>query len=348
MLKKSPNSWEVSPNVVVSRDYQFMCSQPGQDLIGEDIRQQGLNRVVVAACSPMMHEMTFRGACSTSGLNPYLFQMANIREHCAWIHENRAEATTKARALCSAAVGRVAYQEPLEITTAPIHPDTLVIGAGIAGIQAALDLAESGNQVYLVEKDSTIGGNMARFDKTFPTLDCSSCILTPKMVSVGHRENIHILTQSDVEEVTGFAGNFQVKVHKQARYVTDASARPVRTAKTVCPVMVPSSFDLGPPAADRHPQGLSPGSSQHLSDRQAGTASVLREACPIGQEAAGYVALIGDGRFAEAAKLIRMRNPLPVVCGRVCYHPCEAECNRGFVEEPIAIQHLKRFALDWQ
>ena len=333
------------PNVVVSRDYQFMCSQPGQDLIGEDIRQQGLNRVVVAACSPMMHEMTFRGACANSGLNPYLFQMANIREHCAWIHENRAEATTKARALCSAAVGRVAFQEPLEITTAPIHPDTLVIGAGIAGIQAALDLAESGNQVYLVEKSSTIGGNMARFDKTFPTLDCASCILTPKMVSVGHRPNIHILTQSEVEEVTGFAGNFRVKVRKQARFVTDACTS-CQDCEQVCPVTVPNPFDLGLQSRTAihkaFPQAVP---NTYLIDKQERPPCF--QACPIGQEAAGYVALIGGGRFAEAAKLIRKRNPLPVVCGRVCYHPCEAECNRGFVEEPIAIQHLKRFALDW-
>lgn len=334
------------PNVVVSRDYQFMCSQPGQDLIAQDIREQGLNRVVVAACSPMMHELTFRGACSSSGLNPYLFQMANIREHCAWIHEDRGEATTKATSLCAAAVSRVALQEPLETSTAPIHPDTLIIGAGIAGIQAALDLAESGHQVYLVERSSTIGGNMARFDKTFPTLDCASCILTPKMVSVGHRQNIQILTQSQVEEVTGFAGNFKVKVTNKARFVTDACTS-CQACEQVCPVMVPSSFDLGlqrrTAIHKAFPQAVP---NTYVIDKQE--RPPCYQACPIGQEAAGYVALIGGGRFEEAAKLIRKRNPLPAVCGRVCYHPCEAECNRGFVEEPISIQHLKRFALDWQ
>ncbi|MDR9451941.1 MAG: FAD-dependent oxidoreductase, partial [Acidimicrobiia bacterium] len=175
------------PGVSVSRNYQFMCSEPGQDLIEQDIREQGLDRVVVAACSPMMHELTFRGAVGRTGLNPYLFQMVNVREHCAWIHSDPVAATNKAIALCNAAIERVVHQEPLFTSEAPIYPDTMVIGAGIAGIQAALDLAQGGNQVYLVERDSTIGGNMARFDKTFPTLDCSSCILTPKMVSVAQR-----------------------------------------------------------------------------------------------------------------------------------------------------------------
>ncbi|NQV07555.1 FAD-dependent oxidoreductase, partial [bacterium] len=225
-------------------------------------------------------------------------------------------------------------------------PDTRIIGAGIAGIQAALDVAESGNQVYLVERDSTIGGNMARFDKTFPTLDCSSCILTPKMVSVAQTENIQILTMSDLGEVSGFAGNYRVNVRKGARYVTDACTS-CQDCIAVCPVQMPNPFDMG----------LSTRTAIHKSFPQAVPNSFLIEkderppcwaACPIGQEAAGYVALIADGRFAEAARLIRQSNPLPVVCGRVCYHPCEEECNRGSVEAPIAIQHLKRFALDWE
>jgi heterodisulfide reductase subunit A len=334
------------PGVSVSRNYQFMCSEPGQDLIEQDIREQGLDRVVVAACSPMMHELTFRGTVGRTGLNPYLFQMVNVREHCAWIHSDSVAATGKAIALCNAAIERVVHQEPLFATTAPIYPDTMVIGAGIAGIQSALDLAQAGNQVYLVERDSTIGGNMARFDKTFPTLDCSSCILTPKMVSVGQTDNIQILSMSDVEEISGFSGNFRVRVRKRARYVTDACTS-CQDCIAVCPVTVPSVFDMG----------MTSRTAIHKTFPQAVPNSYLIEkderppcwsACPIGQEAAGYIALIGDGRFAEAAQLIRQSNPLPVVCGRVCYHPCEEQCNRGFVEEPIAIQHLKRFALDWE
>ena len=334
------------PGVATSHDYLFMCSQTGQDLIAQEIRDRKLDRVVVAACSPMMHELTFRQACEQAGLNRHLFQMVNVREHCAWVHADRGRATEKARALASAAIRRVAHHEELHATTASIHPDTLVIGGGIAGIQAALDLAEGGHEVWLVERSSTIGGNMARFDKTFPTLDCASCILTPKMVSVGHRRNIHILTQAEVEEVSGFAGNFKARVRRRARYVSEKCTS-CQECEKVCPVHVPSAFDMGLKSRTAihkaFPQAVP---NTYVIDKQE--RPPCREACPIGQEAAGYVALIAERRFAEAAELIRMHNPLPVVCGRVCYHICESECNRGFVDEPVAIQHLKRFALDWQ
>jgi heterodisulfide reductase subunit A len=162
------------PSVAISKDYKFMCSDPGQDLIKNDIREQGLNRVVVASCSPRLHEATFRRAVAAAGLNPYLFQMANIREQCAWVHTDKAAATEKAKALVGAAVRRVFLHEPLETKEVPVNPCTLVVGAGIAGIQAALEIADSGHKVYLVEREPSIGGNMARLDKTFPTLDCSA------------------------------------------------------------------------------------------------------------------------------------------------------------------------------
>ncbi len=207
------------PNVVVSQDYKFMCSDPGQDLIKNAIKTNKLNRVVVAACSPLMHELTFRNACEKAGLNKFLFQMANIREHCSWVHDNKDEATLKAKSHASAAISRVALQSPLEVERVKINKDTLVIGAGIAGIQASLEIADSGNNVFLVEKEPSIGGKMALFDKTFPTLDCSACILTPKMVSAGHRENIKLFSWAEVVSVSGFLGNFKVKIKKKARYV---------------------------------------------------------------------------------------------------------------------------------
>ena len=162
------------PSVAIARDYKFMCSDPGQDIIKNDIKEKGLNRVVVASCSPRLHEPTFRRAVASAGLNPYLFEMANIREQCAWVHTDKEMATEKAKALVGAAARRVLLHEPLETKEVAVNPCTLIVGAGIAGIQAALEIADAGRQVYLVERESSIGGNMARLDKTFPTLDCSA------------------------------------------------------------------------------------------------------------------------------------------------------------------------------
>jgi heterodisulfide reductase subunit A len=161
-------------SVVVARDYKYMCSDPGQDLIQNDIKELDLNRIVVASCSPRLHEPTFRRTLVSAGLNPYLFEMANIREQCSWVTEGKEAATEKAKALVSGAVRRVLYHEPLEVAEVPVNPYTLVVGGGIAGIQAALEIADSGHKVYLVEREPSIGGNMARLDKTFPTLDCSA------------------------------------------------------------------------------------------------------------------------------------------------------------------------------
>jgi len=166
-----------------------------------------------------MHETTFRKACDEAGLNPFLFQMANIREHCSWVHTDRQQATAKAKRLVTAAVQRVRHHLPLEEREVPVRPETLVVGGGIAGIEAALRIADSGKKVYLVEKQPSIGGHMAKFDKTFPTLDCAACILTPKMVSVGQHPNIELLSYAEVEEVSGFVGNFKIKVRRKARYI---------------------------------------------------------------------------------------------------------------------------------
>jgi len=206
-------------NVVVAREYKFMCSDPGQILIQDDIEKLGLDRVVVASCSPLMHEPTFRGACERANLNRYLFQMANIREHCSWVTVDPGAATNKAKALVAAAVAKAATLVSLPLKTVPIDQAALVVGGGIAGIQAALDIAESGRTVYLVEKEPSIGGAMARFDKTFPTLDCAACILTPRMVQAGRHQNIRLMTSSEVEEVSGFVGNFKVKIRHKATYV---------------------------------------------------------------------------------------------------------------------------------
>ncbi|MBL6972647.1 MAG: CoB--CoM heterodisulfide reductase iron-sulfur subunit A family protein, partial [Desulfobacterales bacterium] len=191
------------PDVAISRDYLFMCSDPGQELIEKDIKEHNLTRVVVAACSPRMHEKTFQAACQRAGLNPYYFQMACVREHVSWVTADEDEATRKAKTLVAGAINRVNYHQSLETREVSVHPDVLVVGGGIAGMQAALDIGSAGHKVYLVEKEPTIGGHMLQFDKTFPTLDCAACIGTPKMVSVGQDSNIELLTYSEVEEVSG-------------------------------------------------------------------------------------------------------------------------------------------------
>ncbi|MBN1223077.1 MAG: CoB--CoM heterodisulfide reductase iron-sulfur subunit A family protein [Candidatus Aminicenantes bacterium] len=229
------------PHVVISRDYKFMCSDPGQELVKDDIKKLGLNRAIVASCSPLMHEKTFQKACESAGLNRYLFQMANIREHCSWVHKDRKKATDKACSIVNAAVRRIAFQEPLEIKRVKVNPATLIIGGGIAGIQAALEIAESGNPVYLVEKEPSIGGKMALLDKTFPTLDCSACILTPKMVNVGQHEKIHLMTYSEVQEVSGSNGNFSVKILKKPRYVDEEKCTGCGLCYESCPsVRIPA------------------------------------------------------------------------------------------------------------
>jgi len=236
---------EKQPHVVIARDYKFMCSDPGQDLIKQDIKNLGVNRVVVAACSPLMHELTFRLAAETAGLNRYLVQIANIREHCSWVHDDRDAATKKACALVNAAVRRVALQVPLEITRQPVNKATMIVGAGIAGIQAALEIANAGYHVYLVEKEPTIGGRMGQFDKTFPTLDCAACILTPKMVSVGHRKDITLLTYSEVESVSGYIGKFKIRVRKKARYVDTDKCTGCGQCWSNCPaIRIPSGRSI--------------------------------------------------------------------------------------------------------
>jgi heterodisulfide reductase subunit A len=232
-------------SVVVARNYRFMCSEPGQNMIREDIENLQLDRVVVAACSPQMHEPTFRRACEEAGVNRYLFQMANIREQCSWVTHDKQQATEKANALVRAAAGRVALQQRLEVKTAPVTPRALVVGGGIAGIQAALDIAEAGHKVYLVEREPSIGGHMIQLDKTFPTLDCSACILTPKMAQVRSHPNIELLTYSEVEDVSGYVGNFKVTIRRRPRYVDESKCTGCGVCSEKCPWKADSEFDMG-------------------------------------------------------------------------------------------------------
>jgi len=207
------------PDVVISRNYQYMCSDPGQGLIKKDVEEFDLDRVVVCACSPRMHEPTFRKAIAESGLNPYMLEVANIRENVSWVHTDGTEATEKSRSLVRSALAKARLLEPIGTLQEDVTHAALVVGAGIAGIQTALDIADNGFKVYLVEQTPSVGGRMAQLDKTFPTLDCSACILTPKMVDVSRHPNIELMTYSEVTDISGYVGNFNVKIHKKPRYV---------------------------------------------------------------------------------------------------------------------------------
>ena len=223
------------PGVVFSANYQYMCSENGQQLVKKAIKEHNLTGVVIGACSPRMHEATFRKAAEEAGLNPYMVEVANIREHCSWIHKDMDEATEKAVILVRTAIAKVKLNAPLQAGESPVVKRALVIGGGIAGIQAALDIAEAGFEVDIVEKNATIGGRMAQIDKTFPTLDCSACILTPKMVDCAQHENIDILSYSEIEEVKGFVGNFSVKIRRKARYVDETKCTGCKICMEKCP-----------------------------------------------------------------------------------------------------------------
>ncbi len=239
-------SAEELPDVVVSVVNKYTCADPGQEEIKRYIREYNLRRVVVASCTPRMHEPTFRNCIAEAGLNPYLLEMASIREQCSWVHlHDRATATEKAKDIVKIAVAKARLLQPQEDTKIPITDAALVIGGGVAGIQAALDLADAGHQVYLVEKQPSIGGIMAQLDKTFPTMDCSICVLGPKMIDVGRHPRITLMTRSEVEDVSGYVGNFKVRVRKRARYVDETVCNSCGKCAEVCPVVMPDAFQQG-------------------------------------------------------------------------------------------------------
>ncbi|MBP6916515.1 MAG: CoB--CoM heterodisulfide reductase iron-sulfur subunit A family protein [Syntrophaceae bacterium] len=233
------------PDVVVARDYKFMCSTPGQEMIANDIKEHRLDRVIVTACSPLMHEHTFRKVIEKAGLNQYMLTIVNIREQVSWVTSDIEEGTSKAKALLNGAVYRARLLAPLSSRVIDVNPDVMIVGGGIAGIQAALELANTGKKVYLVEKNSTIGGHMAQFDKTFPTLDCSACILTPKMDAVLQHPNITLMTYCEISEVKGFVGNFDIKIRQKSRYVDHDKCNACLACTEKCPGKGIAEWDEG-------------------------------------------------------------------------------------------------------
>jgi heterodisulfide reductase subunit A len=278
------------PYVAHSMDYKYTCSEPGQKMIIEAIKKYKLNRVVIASCSPRLHEPTFRKTIARAGLNPYLLEMVNIREQCSWVHAKEPDqATAKAIDLVRMAVAKAIHLKPLYEGSIPVTKKALVIGGGIAGIQAALDIADAGYRVILVEREPTIGGKMVMLDKTFPTLDCSACISTPKMVAVAQHPNIELLTYAEVTGVTGFIGNFSVTVRQKARYVDHSKCTGCGTCWGKCPQKVPSEFDLNmgtrkaiyipfPQAVPNKPC-IDAASCRRITEQKCG---VCAKVCPVG------------------------------------------------------------------
>ena len=232
--------------VAFSVDYKYMCSDPGQNLIKSAIKEKGLDGVVVASCSPRMHEPTFRKACAEAGLNPFMCEMANLREHCSWVHEKGEATTQKAIDLVRILVEKVKYNHSLSEIKVPVTKTALVIGGGIAGIQASLDIANTGHKVILIEKDPSIGGHMSQLSETFPTLDCSQCILTPRMVEVAQHPNITLYTYTELESLEGFIGNFKAKIRRKSKSLDEKLCTGCGNCTTKCPVKkIPSEFNEG-------------------------------------------------------------------------------------------------------
>jgi heterodisulfide reductase subunit A len=243
-IEKVIQAIQTMPDVKYVSDYKYVCSKPGQQLLKDKVKEYKLDRIVIAACSPRMHEPTFRQTVREAGLNPYQLEIANIREHVSWIHSDDPEAATaKAIDLVKMAVARARLLEPLVESEVDVKKSTMIVGAGIAGISAALDLANAGFKVHLVEREPTIWGKMARWDKTFPTLDCSSCILTPRMAEVGAHPNINLLTLAEIDKVDGFVGNFTVTVRQKARYVDLDKCTSCGDCSEICPVDIPCEFN---------------------------------------------------------------------------------------------------------
>jgi heterodisulfide reductase subunit A len=232
--------------VAFSVDYKYMCSDPGQSIIKNAIKEKGLTGVVVASCSPRMHEPTFRKACAEAGLNPFMCEMANLREHCSWVHEKGEATTEKAIDLVRILVEKVKYNQALNSIKVPVTKTALVIGGGIAGIQASLDIANTGHKVILIEKDPSIGGHMSQLSETFPTLDCSQCILTPRMVEVAQHPNITLYTYAELESLEGFIGNFKARIRRKSKSIDEKLCTGCGQCTTKCPVKkIPSEFNEG-------------------------------------------------------------------------------------------------------
>jgi heterodisulfide reductase subunit A len=335
------------PDVVFSDDLMFTCSSDGLKSIKESIEENNINRVIVASCTPRTHEPVFRKTIEEVGLNRFLFEMVNIREHVSWCHmDEKDRATEKAKHLVQMAVARARELEPLDMESVVVIPRVAVVGAGVAGISAALDLANAGYPVSLIERRPTIGGQMALLDKVFPQNDCAICILGPIMASVERHPEIDLLAYSELENVDGHVGDFKLTIRKKAGFVNPDLCNGCGECDPVCPVSVPNQYEYG--LATRKaiyrpfPQAVP---NTYTIDKR-GTAA-CRIACPAGVNAHAFITLIRENKFEKALEIFRESNPFPGTLGRVCTSLCEEKCERATVDEPLSIRNLHRFLADY-
>ncbi|MFW9966901.1 MAG: FAD-dependent oxidoreductase [Candidatus Thorarchaeota archaeon] len=336
------------PNITFSGDLMFTCSSDGLNSIKKSIDEHKINRVVVASCTPRTHEPIFRKTIEEVGLNRFLFEMVNIREHVSWVHmEEKERATEKAKHLIEMAIARARELEPLEMESVVVIPRVAVVGGGVAGISAALDLANAGFPVSLIEKRPTIGGQMALLDKVFPQNDCAICILGPIMASVERHPEIELLAYSELENVEGHVGDFKLSIRKKSGYIDPDLCNGCGECEPVCPVRVKNEYEYG--LTDRKavyrpfPQAV----PNTFTIDKRGKAS-CRIACPAGVNGHAFITLIREKNFDKAIEIFRDSNPFPGTLGRVCTSLCEEKCERATVDEPLSIRNLHRFLADYE
>jgi len=334
---------------VVFADYQsFTCSSEGQATIQKTIKEQGLDSVVIGCCTPKQYEDLFRESIKETGLNPYLLEMVNLREQCSYPHYYEPEkATQKGIKLLEAGVDKVRLLKSLKIEKARVNKDVAVIGGGIAGIHASLLLAKMKFKVNLIEKETVIGGNMAKLVKTFPTDDCAMCTLSPKLDEVAKNKNIRLMAYSEVQDVEKLPEGLRIKVLRKARYVDEQKCTGCGKCAEVCPVDIYNEYNQGLFSTKKAAYKDFAAAAPNLYTIQKRQMAPCKAACPVNQSAQGYLALVAEKRYEEAFNVVCRDNPLPSVCGRVCDHVCETECTRNDVDEPIAIRGVKRFLADY-
>lgn len=336
------------PGVVHSVDLLFACSDDGQENIKEKIKELNLNRVIVASCTPRTHEPVFRACVEEAGLNRYLYDQVNLREHVSWVHmDDHDLATLKAQALVEMAVERVKYLEPLERKAVDVIQSAAVIGGGVAGISAALDLADAGFETHLIESRPTIGGQMALLDKVFPQNDCAICILGPIMSKVGQHPKINLMTYSEIDEVEGYVGNFHLKVRKKSRFIDTEKCNGCGDCEPVCPVNVSNEYEFGIATRKAAYRPFPQAVPNKFTIDKKGT-SPCKIACPAHVNVQAFITLLKEEKFDEALQIYRKNSPFAGTLGRVCTNPCELDCERGNYDEAVSIKNLHRFLADYE